>query len=413
MRYITLIIFGFITILILRINVKLHSENYTSKEIKEDIILQLNFLEDQLKYKDLGYKMQQIFPEGFVFVNALYGLAWCELALSNPEDYNLKDRALIEAIYAFKCVDSEKARLTFPNYLDPENGIFYEGWRNYLLSKILLVDTSFNDSQTYLLKFKTQSDRIAKALLNSDSPYIESYSGQTWPADTYVAMASLSNYRIIDNKYLDIIDSWIIKVKGKLDNETGLIPHKVDWETAQTIQGARGCSIGLILRMLSEIDMDFANQQFQLADSLFINTTLGLPSMREYPEGKRGLGDIDSGPVIFGVGFSATIVMIGTLAIYRNSDLAERQYKTIHAFGFDKIKKNQKMYLFGKLPMADAFIVWGRATMLNNINKNDPKRTTWRFKFHLFSFFLCTLIWIFYFRKTIILKYKTATNMWS
>ena len=83
MKYIYLTFITILTILILWINLKLHTGNSTFIETKADILLQLNFVESELKNNLLGQQMQQIFPEGFVFANVIYGLAWCELALTN------------------------------------------------------------------------------------------------------------------------------------------------------------------------------------------------------------------------------------------------------------------------------------------------------------------------------------------
>jgi hypothetical protein len=65
-----------VSIFIAWINFKLYSENFTKTEKPQDIILQLNFLERELKNNNLGERMQDIFPEGFVFTNALYGLSY-------------------------------------------------------------------------------------------------------------------------------------------------------------------------------------------------------------------------------------------------------------------------------------------------------------------------------------------------
>ncbi|WP_136480482.1 hypothetical protein [Cognatitamlana onchidii] len=380
-------------------------------EEKEDIILQLNFLEKELKDNKLGQRMQNIFPEGYIFVNALYGLAWCEVALADTVDKSTKDRALSEALYAYKNIDIDQAKWSFPVYLDPEYGIFYHGWRNYLLSKILLVDTSFSNSETFIKKLQDQSDIIANALHSSAVPFLESYDQQSWPADMFVAMASLSNHdKLFAPRYDNAIDHWIKDVKTKLDENTDMIPHKVNSLTGLSSQGSRGCSMGLILRMLGEIDYKFAQQQYDLFKDKFISTRFGLPCIREYPKGVRGLGDIDSGPVIFGVGFSATIVMIGTLSMYDDSNLADNQYKTIHAFGFDRRTDKVKKYLFGKLPMADAFIAWGRSTGLNYNTESNSALKFWRFKFHIISLFVIAIIWIIYNRKQILTHYKTATN---
>ncbi len=412
MRKIGLIITIVITLIILRINFKLHSENHSIPESKNDILLQLNFLETELKENNLGVRMQRIFPEGLVFINALYGLAWCELAISDSTDSKLKKKAINEALFAFDNIDADRARWSFPKYLNPEYGIFYNGWRNYLLSKVFCIDKEFENSEYYFSKLQTQSDAIANAIDSSQTPYLESYGRQSWPADTYIAMASLANYnKVFGARYNHNIKQWMEKVCERLDTKTGMIPHKVDSKTGNSIQGARGCSMILMLRMLGEIDAKFAEEQYKLFEDNFVTTTFGLPSIREYPKGQKGLGDIDSGPVIFGVGFSATIVGIGTFAMYDNLDLSKRQYKTINAFGFVRKTKTAKKYLYGILPMADAFIAWGRATELSSkpeLTYNDER--FWRLKFHLISVIVLVLIWMIYFRKRIIIQAKTATN---
>jgi len=411
MRYFFLIIILLITAFITWININLYSENYSPSEKKADIILQLNFLESRLKNDNLGLQMQEMFPEGYVFINALYGLAWCELGLSDfQKDPALKEKVVHEALYAYNEINSEKANWTFDQNLIPRYGIFYCGWKNYLLSKLLSVDTAFQGHELYMYEFKSQCDSIVHALTNAKSPYLQSYNAQSWPADMFVAIASLSNHdKIFKSKYKEEIDTWIQNVMNKLDPVTHLIPHQVDSETGETVQGARGCSLSLILRMLGEIKPKLANEQFKLFETNFVSTTFGLPSIREYPKGQHGHGDIDSGPVIFGVGFSGTIVMIGTYYMLNSGYLAEKQYKTINAFGFGKRTGNQKKYLFGKLPMADAFIAWGRATGLNYQN---PSKSTdnWRIKFHVISLLVILLFWIIYFRKIIISIIKTATN---
>lgn len=401
MKYVAIVILSVISIVVISINVKLYAENYIEAEKKKDILLQLNFLESALKYENQGERMQQVFPEGYVFLNALYGLAWCELALSDTGDKKIKSKALQESLYAYENIDSEYARLFFPADLNPPYGIFYCGWKNYLLSKILSVNDTFPGSERYISQFGIQSEQIVNALNASACPFPESYGGQSWPADVFVAMASVSNHdKIFAPKYQQIIADWIRLVKGRLDPETGLVPHKVDAENGKTLQGARGCSMGLILRMLGEMDRGFANEQFEKMRNNFIGNTVGIPSVREYPKGQHGSGDIDSGPVIFGVGFSATIVMIGTFSLYNLHDLADQQYKTVHAFGFDRKTEDKKMYLRGKLPMADAFIAWGRATTLNYSNDDDFSTPgSWGWKFHFFSVFILLSCWALFYRK--------------
>lgn len=221
-RKIFLIFIISITILFAWVNFKLYSGNFTKEEEREDILLQLNFLESELKNNNLADRMQAIFPEGFVFTNALYGLSWCEYGISDTSNIH-KSRALTEALFAYEQINSEKAKSIFSPGLEPENGIYYLGWKNYLLSKILLLDANFPNSEEYKNIFSQQCALIISALEKSNTPFLPSYQNQTWPADMCVAMASISNYdKLFTPKYRNQIAGWVSKVKEKPDPKNGI-----------------------------------------------------------------------------------------------------------------------------------------------------------------------------------------------
>lgn len=398
MKYFFKIFLATITLIIFWINVKLYSENYTKPAVQKDIISQLNFLETELKTNNAGLKMQEIFPEGIVFINVLYGLSWAELANSDKKiDPKIKLKALNEAIYAYNQTDSDIVKSRFQKHLIPEYGVFYFGWKNYLLSKILQIDTTFENYLLYKREYVNNCIYLNDQIARFDTPYFESYSNQCWPADMFVAMASFANHdKIFKPKYAREINQWLAKVKGNLNIENQMIAHKVNTNFGGVLQKSRGSSLSLIIRMLSEIDKDFALQQYQLFERNFISSTFGLPSINEFPYGVVGNADIDSGPVILGVGFSATIVSIGTISIFDKNNLSDNLYKTINAFGFGNNYNNQKRYLFGKLPIADAFIAWGRATNLINANSYKSDFNFYFFKFHIISIFVIMVIWLLF-----------------
>ncbi|MBK7691772.1 MAG: hypothetical protein IPJ31_11865 [Bacteroidetes bacterium] len=403
------LIFGFIfcfTILLMWINLSLYTDCFTPQEKQDDILKQLHFIEAELKTNNLANRMQDYFPEGFVFANALYGLSWCEMAGfdSTPSFTN---KALNEALFAYGELNSNRAKNFFDEQLKPEYGIFYMGWKNYLLSKVLQIDTNFEQFTHYKSVFSAQCQAISMALSQSSTPFLESYKNQTWPADMFAAMASLKNYdKLFGPTYELEIAEWIKKVRTRLDPRTNLIPHRVESDNGRVIEGSRGSSISLIIRLLAEIDSIFAREQFQLYKSIFVTTTFGLPSVREYPTGQNGKGDIDSGPVICGIGFSGTIVSIGSFSMIGDFESAQRQYNTINAFGFATSFGKEKKYVFGLLPIADAFIAWGRATDLKNMNKSQSHFKLWGVLFHLFTLLILTILWLLYFSKVIISKFR-------
>lgn len=393
--------------LVLTVNIEFHSVPSTRSAYQEDIIHQLNFLSSELKDHRLGERMQVLFPEGYVFVNALYGLAWCELALAMPEDAMLLNHATTEALYAYSNLDIEYARSIFPSYIKPSYGVFYAGWKNYLLSKILTLPAAFPERDQYVVRFSAQCDTLVKFINATENPYLESYVGAAWPSDTFVAMASVAGYdQLFQPRYQRSITDWIDKVKKHLDPKTGMVPHEVDAVTGETTHGARGSSSALMLRMLAEIDGSFGREQYDLVMKRFVITRCGLPALREYPQGQQGPGDVDSGPVIFDVGFSGTIVMMGTFAAYHHPKEAIEQFRAIHAFGFTLETDGQRQYLFGKLPMADAFITWGMATMVRYEVPSVNVAGVWPLTFHVISLGILLVVWIPYFWKSIRTKWK-------
>lgn len=392
------------TILIVWLNIKLYTDNLNREERKKDIILQLNYLNRELKTNHLGERMQSIFPEGFVFTNVLYGLSWCEVGLVDTSLYTRKN-SLNEALFAYEQISSTKAKSLFDPTLNPENGIFYLGWTNYLLSKLLQLDSSFDGSRYYKIVYNKNCELIVDALTHNNSPFLQSYQNQAWPADMCVAMASLSNYeKFNDTRYHSVVTNWVTAVKSKVDPRTKLIPHKVNPENGKTIEGARGCSISLILRLISEVDSDFSKEQYALYKKNFVSTTFGLPSIDEYPVGLCGSGDIDSGPVIFGVGFAGTIVSIGTFSVMGDYELAEKQYKTINAFGFSTKDSDMKKYVLGQMPIADAFIAWSRTAELNDKSNFIMTSNFWAYKFHFISFIVILILWTLFYHKIILKK---------
>ena len=289
------------TILIIWINLELHQSHSRFPERTDEIVAQLNFLEDELKHQKLGVRMQSIFPEGYVFINALYGLTWCELNNSlKDEEHPYREKSILEAKYAYDQIDSDLGRIVFNPDLLPAYGAFYNGWKNYLLGKLLFIDDSEILGYAYHQEFILTCEAISEALKRTENSYLYSYQNNAWPADMFLAMASLHLHdQIYTPKYQSQIKEWLVQVKQNIDPKTGLIPHKIDPSTNQIIEGARGCSISLILRILSEIDPVFAQQQFELYYKHFVSSALGFTCHSRIPKRAIRLGRYRFGTCYF------------------------------------------------------------------------------------------------------------------
>jgi hypothetical protein len=362
-------------------------EASASGEWNEDVYHQLIHLKQEM-HTGAARDMQKLFPEGDLFMNALYGLAWTDL------QHKPGDEASEEIDWALAEMGSEKGRRIFSKNLPLAYGVFYRGWTNYLTGRRLEANpVSLDSRDVNLANFRLNCHDIAQAYRKAKKPYLQSFPDGTWPADNMLAIASLASYnRYFDTlRYQPIIEDWLVKVKTQLDPTTGLIPHIVYEDRPP--QGARGSSQSLILSLLPEIDSVFAAEQYALYQKHFVDSRLGLPGIREYPKGIDGGGDIDSGPVIWGIGGAASVV--GQRAAYVNGDF--KLYKglrnSIETFGVGFTWSGKKRYVFGQLPIADAFIAWSNSVEKESVH--TPTTVPWLV--HLVSALILALIgWVAY-----------------
>lgn len=411
--------------LLLYINGKLYySPNYKTEGqsvYNQDVLSQLRYLKNELHNNQAAEKMQALFPEGFVFTTALYGLAWTDFVAHIDKNHQLFQEANEEMKWSISEINSDKGRAIFPDDLPLKYGAFYNGWSSYLMAKYLKINDLDKRDTAIETAFKTQCQAINQAIkaskltyLASELTYLESYHNMAWQADNILCLASLSQYdKIYPPQYNLTITSWLTKMAAHLDPRTGLIPHNFDSEWEKRVKayienerrsftntvipeysGARGSSQSLINCFLPEIDSIFAKDQFEKYKQHFIEYKFGLPAVREYPIGIDNHGDVDSGPVIMGVGSSASIVAIRAMAENKESQYYVPIRNAIEAFGFPNSFGSGKKYVFGKLAVADAFIAWSHAKDAHLI-QSPP--FFWRFGFHFISLLIIAAIfWLVY-----------------
>ncbi len=314
---------------------------------------QFNHLKAELE-AGLGEEMQRLFPEGYFFSYVLYGLSAVNVGLNEP-DLQTKTFLLEEARWAYEKLDSPAGYAAFPRNLSTEHGIFYNGWMNYLLSGILLLqDGDLNDAE--LARYKRESAEIAQAIAQSETPFLQSYSGQAWPVDMYPAMVSLKAMSQLtgEETYERLIADWLAETQQYLDPATGLIPHR----TEPFADSGRATSQTLIVWFLAELDPELADETYRKFREQFVTRRLGIPAVREFPQGDNRPGDVDSGPLITGVSLSATVVMLGAARMNGDDALATAIYQEGEAGGWPFSWQGKRKYGLGVLPIGEAFLLW-------------------------------------------------------
>lgn len=333
---------------------------------------QLTFIGDALR-TGAASEAQRSFPEGYFFLYALYGLTWVEVGRSSPP----ADRAepLREARWALAHLDTDAGRAPFPAALTPSHGIFYRGWTNWLRGGVLSLRPPAERDPAEAARFARDSAEIGTAFDAAaaadpspggatGTPYLEAYPGQAWPVDSTVAMASLRLHdTLLPPRFSATAERWLAGVKTRLDPHTGLLPHRVSVADGEPAEVARGTSQSMITRFLMEIDAGFARQQYLRFRELFLARPLGLgPTVREFPRGTAGTGDVDSGPLVLGTSLSATVVTIGAARVQGDDALATALAAYGEFAGVPLSTPWTKRYGFGLVPVGDAFVAWSKTS---------------------------------------------------
>ncbi|GAA3914833.1 hypothetical protein [Actinoplanes auranticolor] len=314
---------------------------------------QLTFLRAQLD-AGAGPAAQKLFPEGYFFLYALYGLAHVDLGRTASDP----GADVREARWALAQLESPAGREPFDAGLTPAYGVFYQGWTNWLRGGVL----SLEPDPALRRDFESASAALATALDAAATPYLTAYPGQAWPVDSTVAVASLRLHdKLLTPRYAGTADRWLAQVRQRLDPATGLLPHTVDPVSGRPTSGARGTSQSIIQRFLVEIDPAFARAQYLRFRSLFVVRPLRLgPAVREYPRGTDGPADVDSGPLPLGVSLSATAVTLGAAAVQGDGQLAGALANYGELIGVPVSTPWSKRYAAGVLPIGDAFLAWSK-----------------------------------------------------
>ena len=383
-------------------------------DVNEELLAELRGVREALN-KGADREMQGLYPEGYLFMNSLYALAWADFIepIKDDPDLYLQDapnlylESLSEKDIAYRKIDSDEGRAIFESELPLPYGAFYNGWRNYILARKLEIERVGRRKASDYEAFVNQCEAITLAIRQKET-YLASYIDSTWPADEVMCVASLAIHdRIYIPRYDTIIKEWVQKIKGDLDGN-GLIPHQVDARSSEIIESARGSSMSLMLAFLNDIDPTFARQQFEIYKKEFVDLRFGLPGIREYPKGTEGEGDVDSGPVIFGIGASATIVGMRVFNEYDDRPVPVAIRNGIESFGMPVNFNGRKEYLFGMLPMADAFIAWAHASD-PMFEKSNSTNAWWRFLFHFYSFLFASPF-IFILMRTFNFRFKKTSK---
>jgi hypothetical protein len=244
----------------------------------------------------------------------------------------------------------------FGNPLEKKNhdNVLYRGHLNLMMGAFTLIsgDHKYKEMQ------QAMTEALSRDFLASPSHHLQSYAGKIWPADNVVGLASIALYDYLyGENHRHVIDQWKQWTLKNLD-ENGLPYSRISYRTQTPDAAARGCAIAFSIPFISMFDQEFAGELYDKFRHAFFKEILGIPFARESLQ-EHFPSDADSGPIIFGIGTTASAFSIGAAKITgdyetftRLSTIAEvvtLPYETLYGKGYlANVSLGEAVLLYGR-----------------------------------------------------------------
>jgi hypothetical protein len=208
----------------------------------------------------------------------------------------------------------------------------------YLAYSALAVSMARRLDPAFPRRVALQHDALIAAyerrLLASKTGLIETYPGEAYPTDVAAVAAAIAVHgRATGTSHAAVLAHWAKGVRElQIDKKSGLVIQRMDARTGAAHDAPRGSGTGLAAYFAGFADRSIAQL---LADGLWRHrsTFFGFGAIREYADGYRGHGDVDSGPVVFGVSVAATGFALAPAHAFGHADALTSLYRTVDLFG--------------------------------------------------------------------------------
>jgi len=259
------------------------------------------------RYRPEVLKQCSRFPEGDIFPYTLPAIAYANLVLADPDNRakalkrmpGLLDAAVVSCIAKVKPPRGKLENLT--SY--KKHGT-YLGQLNMALGYYRLV----GGDDRYNAINKAISDVLHKALVALKGRPLESFPTYSWTFDTTPALLSL---RLYDHNNRSSRSDAVIRLGldwmtgNAIDKSTGLPCSRIGASGAR-IAPPRGCDLSWRISMIAQLDPGLAKTMYDAYTKSFWLDRKVISGFAEWPGGKAGRQNVDSGPILMGIGMTAS-----------------------------------------------------------------------------------------------------------
>jgi len=320
----------------------------------------------ELRHRELD-RMRERNPEWDFMSRTFFALALANMALREPARRAQACEILDAILRNTLEVEREKG---FRHFLmrygqtgrwvvQPPGSLFVDGE----IALMLAARRSVEEEPSYKPLLAARVDAMISRMRQSPVLCGESYPNECWLFCNTVALAAIRMADVLDGTdHAAFLSDWIETAQGRLANpETGLLIStcRVDGQPIEYGYGPEGSTIWMAAHMLQIVDPVFAASQYRRARRELARTFLGFGYSREWPAAAPGTMDVDSGPVIPGLGASASasgLAILGAAAFHDDAYL-RRLFTSLELGGFPYKRRGRLRYMASN-PVGDAVLLY-------------------------------------------------------
>jgi hypothetical protein len=189
------------------------------------------------------------------------------------------------------------------------------------------------------------SNEIANLIISSKGKNLNSFPSVNWTADMTVALASLKLYDQNNGTNLSLrpIKLWETWVRKNLMDDDGNLYTTYDNFSNRPDEKPKGSNFAYSIIFTSIFDREFSKELYKSFQKSFYKSLCGVEFAKEWKDGSNRV-EIDSGPVVFGVGSVASAFSIGTAkangddarfeSLSLSAELVTIPYETLNKKGY-------------------------------------------------------------------------------
>ncbi|HMR05618.1 MAG TPA: hypothetical protein PKA88_07560 [Polyangiaceae bacterium] len=214
-------------------------------------------------------------------------------------------------------------------HMAPGTGHAYLGYINFGLGMLRKFDPE--------TELAPQHDRITQRLKQrldaSKLGMIETYPGETWPPDVAAVAGSIGLHgEATGTDHSAMLSRWAARFEKCAVHETGYLVQRLQTGTCRAVDAPRGSGTAVGAYFVSFAAPELAAQLYRGVQSGH-RSLLGFGGVREYAPGFSGNGDVNAGPIVFGVSVGATGFAIGAARAHGDRAAYVSLYRTARLFG--------------------------------------------------------------------------------